>query len=256
MHLGLSLGLTGVRQQDSSPPAWSPLDLGSSLLAWWTADRADLITLSGSQVTDWLDIIANRNMTQGVSGARPLYSATSFNGSPGVTFDGIDDEVSVGAAPFPSSSAASEMWLLADQTALPADPVTRIAFAYGSGSASNNRRGIARAVSGGVNLAQARTGNGTTTLADVVADYSGRKVMRGVFSPTTTTVYLDGVAGPGTAIVPNTTVSSARTRIGANSGTTPANFFQGVVRDAIITGPLSAPDAASLNTYLMNKRNP
>jgi hypothetical protein len=29
--------------------------LGESLLAWWTADRADLITLSGTQVTSWKD---------------------------------------------------------------------------------------------------------------------------------------------------------------------------------------------------------
>src|SRR5688500_3331977 len=71
--------------------------LGASLLAWWTADRADLITLSGSQVTSWKDVVAGYDVVQGVGGSRPLWSATSFNGAPSLTFDAIDDELTLGS---------------------------------------------------------------------------------------------------------------------------------------------------------------
>ncbi|HTM77999.1 MAG TPA: hypothetical protein VL133_10260, partial [Devosia sp.] len=69
--------------------SWSPLALGASLLAWWDASQG--VSLSGSQVTAWADRKSGYSVAQGTGAARPLWSATSFGGKPGLTFDGIDD---------------------------------------------------------------------------------------------------------------------------------------------------------------------
>ena len=68
--------------------AFSPLSLGTSALAWWSADTLSSLALSGSSVITWIDRVAGLAPTQGTAGARPTYSATSFGGFPGVTFDG------------------------------------------------------------------------------------------------------------------------------------------------------------------------
>jgi hypothetical protein len=60
------------------------------------ADAATVTTVSGA-VSQWNDKSGNgRNATQGTAGSRPAYSSTGFNSRPGVSFDGIDDFMSIG----------------------------------------------------------------------------------------------------------------------------------------------------------------
>jgi len=234
---------------------WTPTQLGASLLAWWSADRVDLMTLSGSQVTTWRDIVAGYAPTQSVAGSKPLYSATSFNGSPGVTFDGIDDYLELASQPFPSGAVPSELWALIDQTALPADTGSRNIIAYG-GTGNATTRMLYRFVNAGANQVAALTGDGVSFITTTLAgnNFSGRHVARSVISATATTVSLDGTAMAPAAVVPGT--GTTRVRLGASVNASPSLFLQGVMRDAMVMGALSTDQAALLNTYLMYRRNP
>ena len=233
--------------------AWNPLRLGSSLLAWWSADRPDLMTLSGSQVTTWRDIVAGYAPTQGVSGSRPIYSATSFNGAAGVTFDGVDDYLELASQPFPSGAVPSEIWALVDQTSLVADTTARIMIGYG-GNSGNTARLLYRSVVSAQNRVTVQTGlGGSVVNQNLAADFSGRHVGRAIFTATTISVALDGTVSSTQAAISNTSTTLMRLGNGTSAS---SNYFKGVMRDAIITGPLSAAQAALLEAYLDNRRMP
>ncbi len=253
--IGLSLALPNAALWGGGV---SPVTiLGSSLLAWWTADRADLITLSGAQVTSWKDVTHSYDAVQAVSGARPLYSATSFNGAPGLTYDGTDDELTCTnaalLAALPDGAEPSEMWGIAQQNALVADTGVRILISAGAAT-STTRRGLERAVNTGINRLRLLTGTGgsSTTLIGTVSELGSRHVMRGRWSSTDHGVSVDDAAETAGAVVPATTLS--RVRIGSVSNTTPANFWSGPVRDVLATGPLSAAQIAALNAWALPRR--
>lgn len=71
---------------------WDP-SLLPGIAAWYVADRG--ITLNGSTVSQWADQSGNGyHLAQSTPDYQPTYSLTSFNGKPGVTFDGVDDYLS------------------------------------------------------------------------------------------------------------------------------------------------------------------
>lgn len=239
----------GAWRGRAADAAWTPRQLGSSLLGWWDAEDASTITLSGATVTSWRDKVAGYDAAQGGSSAlRPIYGASSFNGRPGITFDGIDDELTLASVPFPTGANGCEIWALVDQTALAADTATRTAFAYGGLTATTRR--VDRQVSVGVNRGAMVVGDGAlgTTALNGSVDLSGRHVIRGVVTSTNERPDVDGVAGTTESIVPAT--GSNRVRIGATSATTASGFWQGQVAAALVTSALSATQASQLLTYL------
>lgn len=243
--LGIGVGLTdqvgrvGLDQ-------WSPEDLGADLLADWNAEIASSLTLAGSNVTTWTDTKNGYAATQSVSGSKAAYSATSLNGRPGLTFDGIDDFLELASQPFPSGANACEIWALLDQTALAADTATRIIASYG-GSASTIRRAIERRVISGANRAAAVVFSAVASNGNVV--FSGRHVVRGAIGATESSCHVDGIAPAApTAAVPAT--GTERMRIGAISNTSPGNYFQGVINRLLFVRPLSVDNAAALTSYL------
>jgi len=245
----------GSGMQEVTPVAGggvSPITiLGPSLLAWWTADRADLITLSSTAVTSWKDVVADYDAAQGLSAARPLYSATSFNGAPSVIFDSVDDELTLASQPFPAGASPSEIWAIVQQDALAADATVRAIAGYG-GAASTARRGIERAVVAS-NLARATAGNGAAPVsATDIVDFSGRHVVRGAFSAIDETIATNGGAPVSAAVVPAT--GASRLRIGALSNSTPGNFWNGKIRDVLVTGPLTTDQAAALLAWALPRR--
>jgi len=75
-----------------APALWTPANITTAL--WLDAADASTITESGGAVSEWNDKSGNgRNASQGEVGSRPSYSATGFNGLPGVTFDGANDRM-------------------------------------------------------------------------------------------------------------------------------------------------------------------
>jgi hypothetical protein len=231
--------------------------LGSSLLAWWSADRVDLITLSGSQVTSWRDIIAGYDVVQAVSAARPLYSATSFNGAPGVTADAVDDELTITPVPatFPIGGDASEMWSIVSQD-LPA-ATTGIRFLAAYGGATNFRRSSGRNTVAGVNRGENRGGTGVSETAnqELTVDLSVRHVIRSRFNGATNTIGLtiDSGAEATTAVTISGTTAD-RLRLFANTNVTASAFYGGTLRDHLVTGPLTDPQAAALTAWALSRR--
>lgn len=230
---------------------WSPLALGASLLAWWDAGRTDLITESGGAVSSWRDIVGGYNAVQATGSAKPVFSTTSFNGTPGLTFDATDDELTCtdsGLLSQLGGATAYEMWALCDQQALPADSVgTRQIMSIGGDAGGN--RALQRIVSSGVNRARFAVAANTSVVTTV--DFSGRHVIRGVANGTNIQGHLDGTAGGSTAAVPASVAT--RLRIGSSSLAAAANFWNGGVAALLITGILSTAQAAQLQAYLARR---
>lgn len=231
--------------------------LGSSLIAWWTADRADLISLSGSAVTSWRDVTHGYDAAQAVSASRPAYSATSFNGAPAVTFDGADDELTatdVGLlAALPDGAEPGFIINIAGQSALPADTGLRYALSYGGSINVARRQG--REVVTGVNRGRTLTGSGAANSAvtDTLVDLSTRHVLISEFTATAQTVNVDNAGATSGAIVPATSIT--RLRLGAGDGAAAATFWNGPIRDSIITtGPIASDVWARLMAWALPRR--
>lgn len=242
-------GFAGLGQ--TGRKGFTPASLGSSLLGWW--DSSYGLSLSTANVTAWADRVAGYSAAQAVSGAQPLYSATSYNGYPGLTFDGTADELTLASMPFPSGASASEVWVVAAQSALAADTTTRHVFGYG-GTANATRRALVRRVATGVNRYGADTGDNASATAtnDAAVDFSGRHFMRAAFGATSTSVAINGGSLTTVSVVPVT--GTTRARIGASTANTATNFWNGVVRHVIITGALTSEQAANMTAWCAAQR--
>lgn len=229
--------------------SWTPARLGASLYDMWDAERSGDLALTGAAVTGWASARNGYPAAQTASNAKPAYGATSFNGRPGVTFDGVDDELTyAGTGVLPTGAAPGEIWVLADQTAVAADAATRSALTYGN--ATNVARSVRRSVQAGVNRFAGSVGDGAATLSNTntAVDLSGRHVMRLVVTGTQQRAEVDGLSAAASAVVPATAVN--RTRLGATSSTTAAGFWSGVLAFAAITDLLSIEEAAQMLAYL------
>ena len=244
MSLGLGLGL-GLRRA-SRLSGKTPFDLGAKLLEWWNADRSDLLTVSGSQVSAWTGSKAGLVASQATTSRRPLYSATDFNGAPCLTFDGIDDNLAVATNPFPIGSDPVEFWSVVSQDALVADTGFRFAMSHGA-AGTGTRRYLARDVSAGNIRIYAAYG----AVIAAGAGMSGRLVARASLGTNLLQLYRDGSLVASVTAFGNSSVA-APFYIGANGGT--SNFWLGKFRDAIVTQPLDENEVSWMTTYLMNRR--
>lgn len=248
---------SAIRKGGAKP--WTPLDLESKLLAWWDASQG--ITLAGSQVASWADRKSGYSATQGISSARPVWSATSFGGKPGLTFDGNDDELTCTTTGLltllPSGASPSELWAVVQQDAPDADSTPRHVFGYGSVSSLDRRiltryQGTTPANSRGQLQFGDGSSNRTASLADPLITLSGRHVIRGRYGGDGAIYSQDGNAGSKTSAIPATVVG--RVRIGASSQNPAGLFWLGQVRDAVITLPLTTEEAAKLQSFLLARR--
>jgi len=226
---------------------FSPLQV--SPYAWWDAEVAASLTLSGASVTTWTDIVGGYAPTQSNAGFKPQWSATSFNNRPGITFDGTDDYLELASVPFPVDANPCEIWVLVSQSALAADTASRTIFAYGS-SASTGTRRTSRSVTTGVNraLTFSGSGGGTSSAENGSIDFSGIHVVRTIVTATTIETNVDGTGMTPVGVVSAT--GATRTRIGATTTNTVSGFFQGVANTILVTPPLGTGQAAALMAYL------
>jgi len=259
--------LIPMRDQSSGSPYNPATALGTDLLAWWDADSSywganGNMTLEVDRVTSWKDIIAAYDATQtSGSAARPTFSATGFNGGPGVSFDGSDDVLTSTTAGLlavlPVAANASELWTLVQQDALPADATARYALAYGA-TALTNTRGVGRAVAGGVNRGRGNTGNGAAANAQngSTVDLSTRHVERWqVQAPAGSSILsVDGVNEGTLSADPTAANAVNRLRLGSSANTTAALFWQGQIAVAIVTKALTAAQSAPLQSWLLARR--
>jgi hypothetical protein len=246
MMLANALAL-GVQRRGGA--SWSPLDLGDNLLDMWDAEAADTLTLSGSAVSAWASVKNGYSAAQGTGSARPIYSATSFNSRPGLTYDGSDDVLIYPAQPFPGGTTPSELWLLIDITTPGATTGSKYAFSYG-GTTNSDVRALRRSSTSSVNRAAAIL-NAVATAENSV-DVAGRHVWRAVFEGDGYRIDIDGVAGTKTVTTVNAPSVQTRVVLGALQ-TGAANFIQGVMSLAAVTPLLSTDDAALMLAYLKTR---
>ncbi|RWC47952.1 MAG: hypothetical protein EOS55_13885 [Mesorhizobium sp.] len=222
--------------------------LGSSLLAWWNADRIDLITTETSgKVSSWRDLVAGLNLVQTTDAARPVWSSTSFNGAPSVTFDGVDDFINLESQPFPSGAAPSELWAVVQQDMPAATAGLFTLFGYG---APNAHRMLIRGVVSAVNRFEGLVG----TIAPIspATNFSARHVLRLQIGAAASTTTIDGADSATASGVPAT--GTTRVRMAGNMAAPPTVFWAGKIRDAIVTGPLTADQASALAATLLARR--
>ena len=81
LALKQALSLVSTKKTGTVTPAWNPID-ESDLLAWYQNKVG--VTLSGTEVTDWLDSSGNSHeMEQATTEERPIYNASTGS----LTFD-------------------------------------------------------------------------------------------------------------------------------------------------------------------------
>lgn len=227
------------------------LALGADLLAWW--DAAQGITVTGSGVSSWVDRKSGYTLAQATDANRPAYSATGFNGAPGLTFDGTTHRLSMESQPFPSGANPCEVWAVVQQDALAADATNRMVMAYGGATGLTARQTFRTVVTGTNRLGCAvGTGAAALTASNSNGEFSSRHVVRLAFGATSTDLSLDGGTAASLSATPST--GTVRVRVGSSQADTPAFFWQGKIRDVIVTNLLSAEKAAFLETFLLSRR--
>lgn len=240
---------------DGSPwSAWTPEDLQTDLVAWWSADRADLITTSGGLITSWKDVVAGYDKVQGTGTARPAYSATGFNGAPCADYDGSDDQLTLTGvpAPFPIGADPCEMWVVFDNEAPGADTATRRLFTYG-GATTATARAITLVGTAGTQFLSGfvGTGGGTSFAISASGDAGGRHAGRAIITAAGVSVQLDGGTIPTEqAGVPATTDGVVRSGLGTN-GAGPLN---GKIRHIAVTLPLAGVSLAAMQAWAQIQR--
>jgi len=234
------------------PLAGAPWLLGDDLLAWWDADHAALITKDGSNlVSAHADAVAGYTLTA-TSTAQPTFGLTSFNGTPGITYDGTANcmEMTAGIGWLPIGAAGSEDWYLLEEVRLASDTATRFFGAWGNSNSICRRVGSI----GETTAVHCRvsTGNGASAVSHTGStELFGRHVVRGVTEPTQSWSEVDGVASTPTAVVPAST--APRLRTGANANDTAANFGKFVFKARVITKPLTVAKANMLRAFLSRR---
>ena len=249
LGLGFALGSTRV---SGRPERWA----GPALRALWDAERAGSLELAGSNVTGWRDVAGGHVASQAVSGSKPLYVAAGFGGRPGLLFDGTDDFLNLEAMPFPSGTAASEIWVLADWL-MPAgaDTAARTLIGYGGAGTVDSRR-VQRGVFGGRNVARLAVGTGITVQSVTdVGDFSGRHLVRGQFGPVSS-IAVDGVAKASSPDAPDS--GWTRLRIGARTSAVAAEHAHMAVSAVAIVDPAQAgwneAKAARLTAWMLARK--
>lgn len=207
--------------------------LGAALLGWWDAARTDRMVLAGSNVTSWADLVAGVALTQGVSGAKPLWTLDE-GGRPAVQFDGTDDYLEQATHGFPAGQF--ELWLVGSNTAPVADAGSRWAFGIGTTSPAT----IGRNASTGANRARGAFGSSGWNAG--YGDFTGTHVVRLRGEAAQAWIGFDG--GAPTLLGNFGPVGAGRIRMGCQNNGSPSGFWQGAIHAALVTTLLSDTQAA------------
>lgn len=234
-----------LAMMEDAAPAWSPLDLGGKLIAWWAPPHGGNTTQGGGTISSWRDEVGGYDLSQAASGEQPAYSATGMAGLPCAVFDGASDFLTL--APVPASfptSGAGETWVSCSQDEPAASAGQRMVFGFGA-QAGSNQRIVLRLTVSGVNRAQA-IADGVNALNTSV-DFTGAHLVRARYGATIQ-VDVDGVAGASAPITPTT--ANVRVRMGSDQMDTAGRFWKGAVRQVLVTAALTADEATALADFM------
>ena len=240
---------------------YSPVvDLQSKLAYMWDAEYSSTITRDGGGlVSEWRDLVDGTPMVQATGASQPVYSATSFGGGAGVTFDGVDDQLTYtmpGVHRFPLNAEPFECWVLVSNATSSADTAVKYFFGYGGnayrhlgrfGASVNDTRTRSHITTGAgaVNLGTLRDLGLNTRFFFRVSNDGAATVIQNNNSE-----YETDVASA--AMVPNT--NAGRARIGASAATTAASFLNGTVACVCLFNKLLTVDETDALAGYMHQR--
>jgi hypothetical protein len=219
----------------NAPRVTNPVTLlGASLAAWWDADN-----LSDGAVASWADKVGSLTVTEATN--QPVRAASSLNGRAGVTFDGVNDILTVASTTgLPTGATPGEIWLVCQSVG--AASVGQIIIRYGQTGRgqSRNPTSEARPISGGENLNAGIAYDATNP---------GPHIVGGIFLATEMQGRYNGAPFATTAASTLNT-GTTRLRMGANDGASPASFYSGVIRHVLITTLLTEQQRYGLEGWL------
>lgn len=239
----------------------TPLSLGKSLegmardlgvYEMWDATKPDALTLSGGLVSAWASLITGLAPTQGVSSLQPAWSATGFNSkSPGVTFDGTDDELVANAiGGMPINADPCEIIILSSPLA---NTGSRSLFVYGGTGSLNRRQQMI--INGGTFAREtsANIGGATpTTVQNNQANFVGPRVSRLVVGAGGVSLGVDGLVTGPTSYASTPATTNTRTKIGATNSAS-SSFFAGAVSAILVMPLLNDLQFAALDAKLRER---
>ena len=136
---------------------WTPLNLGSALVAWW--DPTQGISLNGSTVSSWTDRVGSIVASQATTASQPPYSATGLNGYPALLPTAANNFLTIATAQLtqlPQGTTPSYMATVAGSTIN-----SQYYYLFGYGAQANTKdRAIGQTVS---EAAYVDTGNSSVT---------------------------------------------------------------------------------------------
>lgn len=198
----------------------------------WEGLKGDLSTTFGPFV-------------QATGSKQPIGSATSFiavDGSAweGITFDGVDDCMTLSSLPacLPTGADPGTLWFVVSQDATADDETTRTLFAYG-GTTAGTYRAVERRVVDGVN--RLAITDGTTSLVDTAVDFSGVHFFRVWFDGTLFGFDLNGTPAASAELVPSTGTTIAC--VGVNTAEDGGTWKGQIAQFALMSGDPTLPNS-------------
>lgn len=227
--------------------------LGDFLYELWDAERSDLITIA-TGVSAWNGSKLGLSLVQGTGANQPTYSATSFAGAAGLTFDGTNDTLLYTlSGELPASAVPGEIWALVSQDVEVGTAGAKTIVSYGDTGNLGRRALIRNVVSSNKNVIQAIVGTGAANPVATSSDgFNGRNFIRARVGPTNSQIALNNFRfSGGNIITPATTAT--RLRVGANSNSSADGFWTGQIALVAFTKLLYPTLAEQFSKYLLRR---
>ena len=226
---------------------WTPALITTAL--WLDAVDASTITQSSSLVSQWNDKSGNSRHATAASTERPTYSATSFNGKQGLTFNGTSNVMQANAlAP------------VLDDNDTPFSAYVAVNFSAGSllalsSAANGNPLHRLIAIDSPPSGISIRRDTGLTVASVTGSSFASANHLLGVvFTGTSATLYKNGTQDATGSLDVGTLDTLDRFAIGAQVRSTTASYMTGTVSEIIINSTAISTDTRQkLEGYLAHK---
>lgn len=256
-------GISSVPATSNSVTAFHPYQIAT---VFWDFEDTSKGTF-GATATAWISggLAATPITAAEVTGSGPTYSATSFNGRPGVTGNGSTMYLEAlsttqgGSQDLTSlqiGSTANEMYAFLNQPDAGAVVTTRAIFGYGNAATSSVRGRIIYKVSvSTVSTLRGEAGTGAGQITSDNGPFLNRNLVHVIYGTNTVNAELNGVAGS-TPAATTLNALAARLRIlstPTNTATVPQSFSTTTINGVGVFPTLTAGQRNSM-TYFGNAR--
>lgn len=178
---------TNTGQKSNKVTMFTP-DKVSGLVGWWDASRSDLMTLVGSNVSEWVSKVGGYKWLQATDSIRPSYNATGRNSKPAIMVDLGEYMTADSATPFPAGTVTSHTFAAAWLSA-PATGEWHTLVQWGTANSGSRSMLVRNSTGGpGISVGTAATDTFVTSPLWLNSD----RIMSGVIKSTGTDLMVDG----------------------------------------------------------------